>query len=379
MPEMPEERGWRIGRIGSVQIRLDTSVWILAFLITYDLWVLLSDRFRFPDLGGGGAFGLAALTSVLFVASILAHELAHAGMFIARGIPVNGITLYMFGGLTSAKTEAKKPVDEFLVTVVGPLTTAALGGLFLLLHVAGRGFLSHPWRAVFGYLALLNLIMAAFNLLPGFPLDGGRILLSALWRLTGSRARATKMAARVGQGVALLVVAASLLLAVETGNFYNLWPALIGWMLFRSAGAALVEGERRRLLENVTVGEVMSAPPPTVDGALSLADATERYLAGHEGEAFPVAYDGRIVGFISPAMARSASPDRRVLDAMVGTDAVNTASPNEHMDQVLEGLDTRGVSVVLVMDDGKLVGVIEPEDLTRLLRSGRHAAPPRPD
>jgi Zn-dependent protease/predicted transcriptional regulator len=370
--------GWRIGRIGGVEIRVDPSWGIIAVLITFNFWLFYSDRSRFPDLGSGAAGALAVLTAAVFFGSVLGHELAHAGMSKARGIPVSGITLFLFGGATHAKVDAKGPADEFLITVVGPLTSAALGGAFLLIHSLGPQTLSHPFSSMFGYLAFINLMLAAFNLLPGFPLDGGRLLRSGLWRVMGLQ-RGTYVAARVGQGVGLLIVAAGVGISIWTGDLLGfLWPAFVGWFLFRAASASLVEGDRQRLLQSTTAREVMNAPPPSIPADLQVAVALERFLEGHEGEAFPVIEDGHVVGFVSPRTARAIPLDRQVRDAMVQGRGVIEAHPEESMEAVTQRLGEQRSDTVLVLDQGGLVGVIEREDLSRFLRR-RVGLPPRPD
>jgi Zn-dependent protease/predicted transcriptional regulator len=370
--------GWRIGSIGGVEIRVDPSWGIIAVLITFNFWLFYSERGRFPGLGSGAAGALAVLTAALFFGSVLGHELAHAGMSKARGIPVTGITLFLFGGATHAKVDAKGPIDEFLITVVGPLTSAALGGFFFLVHSLGPQTLSHPFSSMFGYLAFINLTLAAFNLLPGFPLDGGRLLRSGLWRAMGLQ-RATYVAARVGQLVGLLIIAAGIGIAVWTGDAISfLWPAFIGWFLFRAASSSLVEGDRRRLLESTTARQVMNAPPPSIPADLQVAVAMERFLLGHEGEAFPVIEGGHVVGFVSPRTAREIPLDRQVRDAMVQGRGVIEARADETMDEVTERLGRNQGETVLVLDQGQLVGVIEPQDLSRFLRR-RVGLPPRPD
>src|SRR5438093_11749384 len=157
-------RGWRIARIWGVDVRVDPSLAIIAILLVSYLWSLFLEPGRFPGLSTAAGVGFAVLTTVLFLASILGHELAHAAMSKARGIPVLGITLYMFGGATYAKVEDERPVDEFLTTVVGPATSAAIGAGFLLLHTAGRTWLPGPFDLMFEYLGRTNLWLAAFNL-----------------------------------------------------------------------------------------------------------------------------------------------------------------------------------------------------------------------
>jgi len=387
--------GWRIGRIGGVEVRAEPSLALLGILITYNLWIFFSNTatlelftFRInsvsPPLASGPALGLALATTALFLISILAHELAHAAAFRTRGIAVRGITLFMFGGYTSGSREAERPADEFLVAAVGPAMTAGLGALFLALHVATGGAGLHALRAMFGYLAVLNLFMGAFNLLPGLPLDGGRVLMAILWKVTGKRSRATRMAARSGQIVAGLIAAAGIADVAATGDIGGVWPVLIGWMLYSSSTAALAQSDRRKVLESTTAGQVMSPPPPTLPANLPVEVAIERFLSGREGEAFPVMDDGGVIGFISLRMARGVPAGRTVRDAMVGTDAVAIAGPDEPMTQLADRIQDRQAQTVLVVDGGRLVGVIEREDLSRLFRThGRRTrtppAEPRPN
>jgi Zn-dependent protease/CBS domain-containing protein len=375
-------RGWLIARIRGVEVRGDASLLFLAILITYNLSVFYSReailpvlwwriRSTSPPLATGPALGLAVLTTLLFVGSILAHELAHAAAFRARGIPVRGITLYMFGGYTMGGTEATKPSDELLIAGVGPATTAGLGFGFLALHILARGADLHALRAMFGYLAALNLFMGAFNLLPGLPLDGGRVLMSILWSATGQRVRAARIAARVGQLVALAISTAGVLQLANSGDLGGIWLLFIGWMLFSGSTAALYQSERSRLLDAATAGDVMSAPPPTIPANLPLSVAMDRFLAGREGEAFPVVDGGRVVGFISPRLARETHAGGYVRDAMTGTEAVAMAAPADPMTSVADRIRDQKAHVALVLDDGRLVGVIEEEDVARFLRRGR--------
>lgn len=357
-------RGWRVGRIGGIELRVDPSLFILFVLIAFNIWDFLLGRYR---LGAPRALFLAVATALTFELSILAHELAHALMARIRGVRVYGITLYMLGGLTYTDSD-RSPGDEFATTVVGPISSAAIGGLFLLVDAIGGEVLSPPVSFLARYMAVVNLVMAAFNLLPGFPMDGGRLLLAGLWRLLNDRARATRIAARVGQGMALLIVAGGVWLLLRTGDVWGLWPALIGWFLFQGASSALTQAETRGRLDTVVAGEVMSPPPPTVPPDLSVSSAMSQFLNDHDGEAFPVMEDGHVVGFISLRLARSASEDQFVREAMATPTAVIEASPGERLSSLAERMGERGALTAMVLDDGRLVGVIEPEDLNRFLQ-----------
>jgi Zn-dependent protease len=385
-------RGFRIARIAGIEIRGDISLLILAALLTFDLTPFFDDRFRFPTVTGSQPVLFALLTTALFVASILAHELAHAVAFRSRGIPVLGITLYMFGGYTQGGSEAKTPGDEFLVAVVGPLTTLVIGVVCFLLR-AVLGTPSNPWRGMFDYLGRLNILIAVFNLLPGFPLDGGRVTLAALWKVTKSRTRGTILAARGGQIVAAAVILLAIVpLVLGRGDSgLALWPILIGAMLFQASTAAVRQTRGRAVLDRATARDVMSPAPPTVPAEMGVGEAVERYLTGHEGEAFPVVDDGRVVGFVSLGMTKDAWPSTQVRSVMTGTELVVFARPDEPMTEVAERMQDRRATVALIQDGSRLVGVIEPEDLERFLggRARRHpagagstpgsGAPPRPD
>jgi Zn-dependent protease len=391
-------RGFLIARIRGIEIRADPSLLFLGALITYNLWLFYSSSgtelsivwFRIrsisPPLSSGAALSLAVLTTILFFASILAHEGAHAVAFRVRGIAVRGITLFMFGGYTVGATEADKPLDEGLIAAVGPATTGLLGVAFLGLHVAAAGTGMHAYRAMFGYLAALNLFMGAFNILPGLPLDGGRVLMAVLWRVTGERTRATRLAARSGKIVAGVILGWGIVLLTGTGDLGGIWLLLIGSMLYSGATATLAQSQQARLLESARAADVMSPPPPTVPANLPVDVAVDRLLAERPGEAFPVVDDHGVIGFISLRLARDARPEQTVRDAMVGTEAVAVADPTEPMAKIVERIRDRRAQVTLVVDDGRLVGVIEPEDLARFFRTGRRkpragsvAAPPRPD
>jgi Zn-dependent protease/predicted transcriptional regulator len=369
-------RGWRIGRIGGIDIRIDPSWPVIVLLITFNMWAQFADRGRFTGTPLPLSLMLAVATSVLFFLSILAHELAHAGVCRLRGIPVGGIILMFWGGATEAKLESREPVDEFLVTAAGPATSILVGALFLGLHAAGGGGGESDVQVMWRYLGNVNILLGLFNLLPGFPLDGGRLLRAVVWRVTGSLAKGTRVAARGGQLVGGLMIAAGIAFTIRTQDIYSLWLALIGWFLFRAASETLVDSQRRALMARTTVGEVMAPPPPTIPADLSVGEALERYLNGHDGEAFPVIDGNRVVGLVSLRAADGVPPGRPVTEAMAGTGGAVEAAPSDPLDEVTQRLvETRG-QAVLVMDGGRLVGVIEPDDLDRYFR--RPASMPAP-
>src|ERR671915_949211 len=230
---------WRVGRIAGIEGRIDSPWGGIALLITYSMYVQVSQVYE--DTSTGAAVGLAILSAVLFFGSVLVHELAHALVAQARGIRVQDITLFLFGGATRAKVDSRGPGDEFLIAVVGPLTSGLLAGLFGLVASLGRDLLSTPLAGTLGYLGWTNLLLAAFNLVPGFPLDGGRLLRSAIWKATGSLARATQIASAAGQGVGWLLVAAGMASLLAGDLAGGIWFAFIGWFLVQAARSSYQE------------------------------------------------------------------------------------------------------------------------------------------
>jgi Zn-dependent protease len=225
-------RSWRVGRLFGIQIRIDPSWILIAALVTYNLYVRFG--LRFVDLNSTSRLLLAIAVGILFFGSVLAHEMAHALTARRRGIEVEGITLFLFGGATHARVDSRRPRDELVVSIVGPLTSLVLGGLCLAL-AQPLGWPEKPIGWGFGYLGAVNILLAAFNMLPGFPLDGGRVLRAIVWKVTGSLTRATRIASIVGQGVgyAIIAVGVAWLLNDELGN--AIWFAFIGWFLVQAA------------------------------------------------------------------------------------------------------------------------------------------------
>src|SRR5919198_1326867 len=267
---------WRVGKVAGVEVRVDSSWAVVALLVTYSMYLRLS--ILYPELSGGGAVGLALLSAVLFFGSVLIHELAHALVSQARGIRVQDITLFLFGGATRARVESRGPGDEFVIAVVGPLTSAVLAVLFGVIDVFGRGGLGRPLSGMFGYLAWVNLLLAAFNLVPGFPLDGGRLLRSAIWKGTGSFGRATRIASATGQGVGWLLVAAGVAWLLAGDLAGGIWFAFIGWFLVQAARSSYEELHVRDLLRRVEAQDVMARNLMRIPPDLNLRDAVDHFF-----------------------------------------------------------------------------------------------------
>jgi Zn-dependent protease/predicted transcriptional regulator len=364
---------WRLGRIAGIEVRVDSSWVVIALLITYSMYLQVSQVYA--SLSTRGAVGLAVLSTVLFFGSVLVHELAHAVVAQARGIRVQDITLFLFGGATRAKVDSRGPGDEFLIAVVGPLTSAILAGLFGIVAALGGDVLSDPLTGTLGYLAWTNLLLAGFNLVPGFPLDGGRLLRSAIWRATGSLGRATRIASQSGQAVGWLLVAAGVASLLAGNLAGGIWFAFIGWFLVQAARSSYQELQLRDLLRGVEAEDVMAADLVRIPPDLSLQDAVDDYFMRYDHGAFPVEEQGRTIGLLTlrgvRRVPREQWPIRRVRDHMVPLGDQVQVAPDARMDGVLAKLQDGDAGRVLVVQDGEVVGIITPSDLTRWLRRWR--------
>jgi Zn-dependent protease/CBS domain-containing protein len=364
---------WRVGRVVGIEVRVDSSWVVVALLITYSMYLRAS--VLYPQLSGTGAVALGIVATVLLFASVLVHELAHALVSQARGIRVQDVTLFLFGGATRARVESRGPGDEFLIAAVGPLTSGLLAALFGIVAGLGRNVLSVPLAGTLGYLAWTNLLLAGFNLVPGFPLDGGRLLRAGIWKATGSLPRATRVASLAGQGVGWLLVAAGVgwLLAGDLAG--GIWFAFIGWFLVQAARASYQELQLRELLRGVEAEEVMAADLVRIPPELSLQAAVDDYFMRYDHGGFPVEEQGRTVGLLTlrgvRRVPREQWPSRRVREHMVPLNEQVVVAPDARMDAVLAKLEDGEAGRVLVVQDGEVVGIITPTDLTRWLRRWR--------
>lgn len=358
----------RVGRFFGIEVRIDASWLVIALLFG---WVFYAQYVvEFPDLDQVATILLATASVIVFFASVVLHELSHSVVARRLGIPVEGITLFLFGGVTTTRMDARQPRDEFLVAVVGPVTSLALAGAAWLVVRTLGGLLPAPILFGVGYLGWLNLLLGVFNLLPGFPLDGGRVLRSILWRATGSLARATRRAAAAGRAIAAVLIAFGIFVFLG-GNFGGLWMAAIGWFLFQAASAADQDMVMRVLLKDVRAADLMSPDLVTIPAAITIQEAIDDYFLRYDHSAFPVA-DLDQPGMITLRSVREVPPDQRgrrqVWTVMTRLDDVCTVTVDATMDEVMELLREHKQDRVLVVDDDHIRGIITPRDVLRWVR-----------
>jgi Zn-dependent protease/predicted transcriptional regulator len=367
-------RGLRVGRIAGIEVRVDWSLAVILFVLTWGLATISLPALE--DGYGAPVYWLtAAITSVVFVLSLLAHELAHSLVARRYGIGVASITLWLFGGVSSLKGEPRTPAADFRIAVVGPLTSVGLGiGFFVitstlaLVHAPGLLVATGAW------LAMINVVLGIFNLLPGAPLDGGRVLRSALWHRHGDRLRAAISAARAGQGLGVFLVAAGVVEFAFGLGIGGLWLILLGWFLFSAARSEQASTQLRDALAGVVVRDAMSTNPVIAPADLDVDEFLHDWVMRHHFSCFPVAdRSGALVGFVTMARLRSVTPDQRV-GTTVGAvswpiDAVPKASPDEALIALLERIEGEaGDGRALVFDADRLVGIITPTDISRVVQ-----------
>jgi Zn-dependent protease len=374
----------QLARISGIRIGVDYSWFIVLFLI---IWQLTG---YYQDVApGSNAFLLAVVSALLFFLSILLHELGHAFVAIRNGIPIEGIDLWMFGGVAKLGKDADSPGVEFRVAVAGPLVTVAIAvvcfGLSAAVSSGSDALHSAQFQenftgattAVLGYLTSINVLLLVFNLIPAFPLDGGRIARAIAWKLTGDRTRATRFAARLGRGGGYLMIGAGVALYAITGDFVGgIWLAFIGWFLAGAARSAEAQADFAVRIGHLRVADVMDAEPVAIHESWPLADAEQQFFLRYGWAWFPVVdSSGRLVGVVSREAVESVPaaerPARRVGSVMARDDGSSglRVRLDEPLENLLgqEGLGRLG-AIMAVDGEGVLRGVVTVDAVRRALQ-----------
>ena len=360
----------KLGTLAGIDIRVHYT-WLFAFILI--AWSLAQGYFPSADAGlGTGTYWLLGLVSALLLfGSVLVHELGHSLVAGARGLRVQSITLFIFGGVSSITREASTARDEFLVAVVGPVISLALAGLFWLFGQALPA--GTAVAAVASYLAFTNLLLGAFNIVPGFPLDGGRVLRAILWGSTGNMPRATQIASYVGQAVAFGMIGWGVSRLLGGDVFGGLWTAFIGWFLNGGAETSRQQQTARAVLTGVPVTTVMEASPAFASPTLSVQAFVLEHTLRRGHRALPVVDAGRLVGLMSITdakhLAHDAWPTTPIRQVMTST-ALKTLAPDADLNVALELMVTSGINQLPVVQNGTLVGMLSRSDVMRYLHLG---------
>jgi Zn-dependent protease/CBS domain-containing protein len=362
-----------LGRLLGVPVRLHWTVLIIMGLIA---WGMAAETLPagYPGRPGwlyavSGIGGAAA-----FFLGLLAHELAHAVVARRYGVATRRITLWLFGGIAELDGEAPDAGAELRIAGAGPLTSLLLGGAFVALGAAvSAAGGSGPVLGVLSWLAGINLLLALFNVLPGAPLDGGRLLRAALWKWRGDRQWASLTAARAGRVLGLLLIGIALVQFVLLRDVTALWLALIGWFILGAAGQEEHQATLRDALADVRVGEVMSAHPETLPGEVTVAEFVQERLFRHRHSSFPVVDHGRLHGLLTLTRVKAVSADRwadtLIRDVTTPMREVPLSTPDEPVAQLLPRLQDSAEHRALVLDGGVLVGIVTLTDVARAVAS----------
>jgi Zn-dependent protease len=359
-----------LGKILGIPIQLHVSWFLIAILI---VWTLAAGYFpqEYPGWSVATYWLVGGITAVLFFASVLIHELGHSVLALREQVPVKSITLFIFGGVAQIGREPATAGAEFRIALAGPLSSLGLAALFggLGAVLAGNAILSAP----LAYLGRINLLLALFNMIPGFPLDGGRVLRAALWALGGSFQNATKWASRAGRAVAygfILVGVGQILLG---GGFLNgLWIAFIGWFMNNAAESSYQQVVLRDMLTGVKARSVMTQDCLTVPSGLGIDRLVEEHVLAGGQRCFFVADSGHMEGLITLHNLRSVPREQRAGlttgQVMMPIDSVLQVHPEDDLWNVLQQMDEHDVNQVPVMDGGRFVGMITRERLLHDIR-----------
>jgi Zn-dependent protease/CBS domain-containing protein len=370
-------RGLQIARVAGMPIRIQPS-WIFIFALV--LWSLSSAYLpsQFPEIGRTTAWIAGLFATLGFFVSLVLHELSHSLVARHHGIGVSGITLFLFGGVSRIEQEPTDPRVELRVAVVGPLTSFALALLFWLAASAARADAGPVTVAVLGYLAYINTALGVFNLIPGLPLDGGRILRAVVWWRTGSLRGATQLASNMGKGVALGLMALGGLEIITGALVGGMWLVFIGLFLRATASAGWEELVMRRALEGLRVEDVMVRDPLVVGPELTLRQLIDEHLVREAVRGYPVCEAGKVLGAISIFELRALPPEalatRHVRDAMVPLDEGLRIDPSDSLLAALRKLAHDRRSMLLVMTGDRLSGIVTRGAVRRVLEIRRLVA-----
>lgn len=363
----------RIGKLLGIPITVDGSWFIIFALIVYMLAVLYFPQVN-PEFTTTMNWVAGMIAALLLFASVLLHELMHSWVALRNGIAIGGITLFIFGGVSRMKDEPKTPEAELKMAIAGPATSFALAVFFwAIAFFGGRPLLGMVGFEVLGYLALINLVLAIFNMLPGFPLDGGRVLRAVLWGSFNSLDKATRYAAKIGQGIAWMMIIGGFWFMLFGGLLGGLWLVFIGWFLNNAAQQSYQQLVLRRALSGVEVSRVMTTDFPHVDPNLTIEEFVHDYLLRYDYAAFPVTEDETFMGIVTATEIRDIPRERwqhmRIRDAVRSPEEERMIDEEDDAFDALMHMAEGNYRRLLVMHEGRLKGMVMQDSIVNIVRT----------
>ncbi|CAG0954208.1 Putative zinc metalloprotease Rip3 [Myxococcaceae bacterium] len=358
--------GIPIGRIRGIPVFLHPTWFVVFFLVTVTLSTSLGREHE--DWPAVLRLGLAAGTAILFFASIFLHELGHSIIAMRHHVGVRSITLFIFGGVAVMEKEPPTPRAEFEIAIAGPVVSGLLALGFG--WVAGLGGSDAPLGSMLGWLAWINFIIAVFNLLPGFPLDGGRVLRAFLWARSGNFQRATRVAANVGQWIAYGFIGLGVLQLLSGNVVGGMWQAFIGWFLLSASGATVRQAEIEHSLAGLVAKDVMSTDVPRVAAGISVGSFARDLVLRGRRWALVVEAD-RTSGIVTLSDVKRVPPEEwdttPVGRVATPIESLVTVTPMQPLRDVLSAIGTKNVNQIPVVDDGKVLGAVTRDILVQAI------------
>src|SRR3989339_1161284 len=357
---------WKVATVMGIPMRVHFSWFIVFGLIT---WSLSTHYFpkAAPELPVASYWIKGTLAALLLFASVAFHELSHSYIAKKYRIPITSITLSIFGGIAQMRGEPPHPKAEFRMAIAGPLSSFFLSGLFFLVSVNTVG---GP-RALFSYLAQINFILGVFNLIPGFPMDGGRVLRSVLWSRTKDYFYATKKASNFGQRIALFFLFFGLFL-LFTGSSGGLWLLLIGWFLYMAAQSSSQQATLQEVLSGIKVKDVMVRDIVTLSSSITIDEAVDKYFLRYSYGGFPVMDDGKFLGIITLKEIKNVHREDwskvKVSDVFTPHNKKWEVTPDSNVMKALELMIKEDKGRIIVMENDKIVGLITRNGIARYLQ-----------
>jgi Zn-dependent protease len=361
--------GIPIGKAFGIQLRLHYSWFFIFALVT---WILAAAYFptTYPNWSMSARIAAGLITSILFFASVLVHELMHSIVSQRQGIPVQSITLFIFGGVSQITSEPKQPGDEFRMAIVGPLSSLVIGGILLGVYYQWRSvdtFAVQFITAIAYWLGYINLLLGIFNLIPGFPLDGGRVLRSLIWWRSRNLTSATRIASNVGRAVGFIFIFVGIYF-IFTGNWLNgIWLALIGWFLESAAVGSYQQLLMQEMLKGHVASEIMSGDCVVVPPDMTIDHLVNGNILTSGRRCFPVGSGSQIMGLMTLHNVKEVPRDQwnteTVKEAMTPFDKLRWVRPDEELSSVLRILTEDNINQVPVVEDNKIIGMVSRENL----------------
>ena len=363
-------RGFKICRIGDIAVIIDYSWIVIFFLLTYSMAEIFFPEAH-ADYGRLWYWIMGASAAILTFVSILIHELAHSWASAKRGIKITSIRLFIFGGMAETASEPKNGRDEFLIALAGPAASVLLGLLFAFVYISTMAYMN-PISTIVQWTAVANLALAFFNLAPGFPLDGGRILRAFLWDHWNDMTRATRLVSRIGDALAIFLMVFGVLQMIFSQSFLSgIWLICIGFFMKRASGgafkAAMITATKREPPSRITVGQIMKKNPVTVDWLVTVNQFAGDYLHKYFFTEYPVLNRDELVGMVTMAEVGSVAAKLRdfkqIRDIMIPIELVAGMRPEDDADSAYDRMLETEAECMPVIEDGRLVGIILRRDI----------------